>query len=359
MSSKLRRALIGEGSAPSTLEGVLGPPPVATREIPTPEGVTLTFEIASGGDRASGFLIDLVLIGLLLLGCGFLAPQLLSFSSLLIFLQLVFFGLRCFYFSGFELLLRGRTPGKLLTRTQVIDRQGGPLRVEAIFARNLTREFEHFIPFIVLINGGAILPDAPVWSGWFAFVWAGVFGLFPLLNPERLRLGDVLAGTIVVKAPRPMTSARRPPRRTPRKRAGRRSRPRRGSTPSAASSWSATGSTSCRSSRRSFASRRCAGRRSSASATGSSGRSAMSSAAGIRASFSRSSTAPSGSSWRSGSSSGRSARTSTPPTTRSRRGRDGDRRTKATRGAERPRPPQSKIDSRDSPRSARIRRRSW
>ncbi|MHC4936912.1 MAG: RDD family protein [Planctomycetota bacterium] len=204
MSSKLRRALIGEGSAPSTLEGVLGPPPVATREIPTPEGVTLTFEIASGGDRASGFLIDLVLIGLLLLGCGFLASQLLPFSSFLIFLQLAFFGLRCFYFTGFELLLRGRTPGKLLTGTQVIDRQGGPLRVEAIFARNLTREFEHFIPFIVLINGGAILPDAPTWSAWFAFVWAGVFGLFPLLNPERLRLGDILAGTMVVKAPRPI-----------------------------------------------------------------------------------------------------------------------------------------------------------
>ena len=33
-------------------------------------------------------------------------------------------------------------------------------------------------------------------------IWSGVFVLFPLFNRDRLRLGDLAAGTMVVKAPK-------------------------------------------------------------------------------------------------------------------------------------------------------------
>ena len=38
--------------------------------------------------------------------------------------------------------------------------------------------------------------------GWAAFVWLMVFLCFPLFNKDRLRGGDLIAGTWVVEAPR-------------------------------------------------------------------------------------------------------------------------------------------------------------
>jgi hypothetical protein len=35
-----------------------------------------------------------------------------------------------------------------------------------------------------------------------AVIWSGVFLLFPLFNRDRLRAGDLVAGTMVVKTPR-------------------------------------------------------------------------------------------------------------------------------------------------------------
>ena len=39
-------------------------------------------------------------------------------------------------------------------------------------------------------------------TGWFGFGWTGVFLLFPLLNKDRLRVGDLLAGTWVIRTTR-------------------------------------------------------------------------------------------------------------------------------------------------------------
>jgi len=36
------------------------------------------------------------------------------------------------------------------------------------------------------------------------FIWSGIFLFFPLFNKDRLRAGDLIAGTWVVKAPRPI-----------------------------------------------------------------------------------------------------------------------------------------------------------
>lgn len=180
----------------------LGP----TREIPTPEGVPLKFVLALAGDRAGAFLIDafLIFVGV------FLSLLLLGFASVLdegaatsIALVLIFTARNC-YFSGLEILWRGRTIGKRILGLQVIDRAGHALRVEAIFARNLTREIEVFLPLTVMLGGEQIWPGLPAWGRLITLLWALFFVLFPLLNRDRLRLGDLVAGTMVVRSPKPV-----------------------------------------------------------------------------------------------------------------------------------------------------------
>jgi hypothetical protein len=46
-----------------------------------------------------------------------------------------------------------------------------------------------------------MLPEAPGWGRLLAAVWLLVFALMPLFNRDRLRCGDMVAGTLVVKAP--------------------------------------------------------------------------------------------------------------------------------------------------------------
>ena len=67
--------------------------------------------------------------------------------------MLVFFFLRSFYFTVFELAWRGTTPGKRVFGLRVIDRGGGTLRADAVFARNLMREVEVFMPAMILMIG--------------------------------------------------------------------------------------------------------------------------------------------------------------------------------------------------------------
>jgi hypothetical protein len=40
------------------------------------------------------------------------------------------------------------------------------------------------------------------WMYLLAFIWAGIFVFFPLFNKDRLRLGDLVGGTWVVRTPR-------------------------------------------------------------------------------------------------------------------------------------------------------------
>jgi uncharacterized RDD family membrane protein YckC len=108
------------------------------------------------------------------------------------------FALRSFYFTLFELRWQGRTPGKHLLRIRVIDRKGGHLRSDAVFARNLMREVELFLPILLLIAGG-------FGGGWFvllSLVWVFIFVLLPFFNKDRMRAGDIVGGTWVIAAPK-------------------------------------------------------------------------------------------------------------------------------------------------------------
>jgi uncharacterized RDD family membrane protein YckC len=172
--------------------------------VRTPEGLSLPFVVASVGDRASAVFIDLlVIVG------GTTVVWVLALLSYFAGLGdvgvpvalLVGFLLWNFYFIWFEMHRGGLTPGKRKMGLRVIAREGGPLTAEAVIARNLMRNLELYLPATALLMPGQILPSAPGWGQLLALVWLLVFALMPLFNRDRLRCGDLVAGTLVVKAP--------------------------------------------------------------------------------------------------------------------------------------------------------------
>lgn len=171
------------------------------REVVSPEGVPLVFHVAEPGRRAIAFAQDLVLQLLLLLGLTIALGAAVGVSGVLGgLLGVAFFFLRHFYFVWFETRWRGATPGKRRQGLRVIDASGGPLRPEAVFVRNVTREIEVFWPIAAWFR----VRGADGSEGFLALV-AGLatflLALLPLLNRDRRRLGDLIAGTMVVAVP--------------------------------------------------------------------------------------------------------------------------------------------------------------
>jgi len=178
-----------------------GPPPSLHRGFVTPEGVDLRLELASAGSRAAAFLIDamiivitliLVTIAIALLAIGTLRAELAAMLWLV-----GFFILRNGWFTLFEMGERGATPGKRLLGLRVIARDGARLTGGAIVARNAMREIEVFLP-LSFLGAQAAEGVADGFLILFALLWSGTFLFFPLMNRDRLRIGDILAGTWVV-----------------------------------------------------------------------------------------------------------------------------------------------------------------
>lgn len=178
----------------------------APRAFVTPEGVDLRLRIASYSERAGAFLIDgAVLVGVLAaltlvvgVGAAVLHSRGVGAAAAVIWL-LGFFVLRNFYFVAFELRPGAATPGKRAMGLRVIARDGGRLTADAVFARNAMREIEVFLPAMFLFSRGYGVDGGLIVLG---VIWSGVFVLFPLFNRDRLRLGDLAAGTMVVKTPK-------------------------------------------------------------------------------------------------------------------------------------------------------------
>lgn len=172
--------------------------------ILTPEGISLPFVVAPAGDRVGAFFLDSLVIVLMtvILWAGTLFAASLGLGELGFAVALiVHFLLWNFYFIWFETKWSGATFAKRRLGLRVISRDGGPLTAEAIFARNLMRNLEFYLPAAVLLAPEALLPEAPGWGRLLAALWFLVFAFMPLFNQDRLRCGDLVAGTIVVKAP--------------------------------------------------------------------------------------------------------------------------------------------------------------
>jgi uncharacterized RDD family membrane protein YckC len=174
------------------------------RELVTPEGVDLRLVLAEASERAGAFLLDVAFMAGILIAVSLLAILGGATQYAGVIWLLVFFFLRNFYFMAFELTPRGATPGKRIVGLRVTTRSGRPLTADAIFARNAMREIEVFLPLSFMFAAGSRV-DA--WLAILGLLWCGVFLFFPLFNWDRLRIGDLVAGTWVVKSPRRILDA--------------------------------------------------------------------------------------------------------------------------------------------------------
>jgi uncharacterized RDD family membrane protein YckC len=178
------------------------------RLLVTPEGVPLPLEIADAGQRAGAFILDiLILFGSVIAVSIFLVyvaksipGQAINHVAMLLW-TIGLFLLRNFYFTWFEARPRGATPGKRALGLRVIARNGGRLTLDAVIARNALREVEAFLPIMLMISSLAT-------HGYDTLIvvcglgWTAIFLFMPLMNRDRLRAGDLLAGTWVIRVPK-------------------------------------------------------------------------------------------------------------------------------------------------------------
>jgi uncharacterized RDD family membrane protein YckC len=152
-------------------------------EVETPDHVVLRYDLAGGGNRGFAALVDFVLATLVFVGAlyGFslvtnTVPAAGPFFGLLV---LFTFTLAWSYFVLLEWLWQGQTVGKRLYGLRVIRDDGAPAGFVAVLVRNVIR----IVDFLPLFYG---------------------LGLLMIIFTSRSqRLGDLAAGTYVVRAPRP------------------------------------------------------------------------------------------------------------------------------------------------------------
>jgi uncharacterized membrane protein SpoIIM required for sporulation/uncharacterized RDD family membrane protein YckC len=152
--------------------------------VETPEHVDVQFELAGVGSRMAAGLLDLLLLILALLalwiGGTWVVESLVSgpgtrgwLSAGIIILTFCFiWG----YFTLFEAVNGGRTPGKQALGIRVVMDTGRSLTTPAAVVRNLVRVIDCYLP----------IPVAPALLSMF-------------LHPSNKRPGDMAAGTIVVR----------------------------------------------------------------------------------------------------------------------------------------------------------------
>lgn len=180
--------------------------PADLRSLITPEGIDLRVRLGGVSERGLALIIDLVIIVALIIGLAIAATAALDAAEIeetgafvYIFVMLSFFVLRNFYFTLFECGRRAATPGKRVMGLRVVARDGSALRVDSVVARNTMRELEVYMPMTFLFSAGDQVQSWIVLSG---IIWCGVFVFLPVFNRDRLRAGDLIAGTWVLKTPK-------------------------------------------------------------------------------------------------------------------------------------------------------------
>jgi uncharacterized RDD family membrane protein YckC len=160
-------------------------------KVLTPESVELEFTLAGIGSRGLALLIDslLVMLGIALFwffGSLFATQLLLSIApsgyggTVVWLLAIAFLGsflISAGYFVVFETLRQGQTPGKRFTQIRVIRDDGRPIGLTQAALRALLRPLDDFLFWIV----GTVLI---------------------LFDQNEKRLGDLVAGTLVIQEER-------------------------------------------------------------------------------------------------------------------------------------------------------------
>lgn len=175
------------------------------RRLITPEGAAIRLKLATAAERAGAFLIDVaiqwVIVIVTAIGLGYVISSLgmgsanVAFALWLVF----FFFVRNFYYIFFEIGQRAATPGKRALGLRVAARDGGRLTANSVLARNFIREIEVGLPLQFAFMGSA---GGGGWMAVLGLVWSCVFLLFPIFNKDKMRVGDLIAGTWVIRTPK-------------------------------------------------------------------------------------------------------------------------------------------------------------
>jgi uncharacterized RDD family membrane protein YckC len=136
-------------------------------------------KLAGPAPRMAALIIDamiqgaVLLVTVLILFGGFSQNE--SFGNItLAFFYTVYFLVQWGYFSLFEIISHGRSPGKRVAKVRVIRADGEPLDPATVVIRNFLRVVDSFPLFYVL------------------------GGLVSIIDRRQRRLGDMAAGTLVV-----------------------------------------------------------------------------------------------------------------------------------------------------------------
>lgn len=153
---------------------------MANDGIVTPEAVVLEFETAGLGSRMVAFTIDAAIQGALLIAffvAAALVSELLGSMGWLgaALIYIVLFLLLLGYAPVFETLWRGRTPGKAALGLRVVTAEGAPVR----FRHAAIRAALGVVDFWLLTGGVAVIAI--------------------LVSRRNQRLGDLVAGTLVLR----------------------------------------------------------------------------------------------------------------------------------------------------------------
>lgn len=148
-------------------------------EIETSDHTTLRYDLAGVGNRGFAALADFIVATILTVGVFFAVEAALggafAATGVAAMLGLV---LGWSYFILLEWLWNGQTLGKRMTGLRVITIDGSPPRAGAVVVRNLVRVID-FLP------------------GFYGFGLVAI-----VVSGRSQRLGDLAAGTFVVRAPR-------------------------------------------------------------------------------------------------------------------------------------------------------------
>jgi len=177
------------------------------RSLVTPEGVDLSLRLADIGQRVTAFLVDLLIMTAILIGVSLLLVAMIAATGVAgveigaIVWLLGFFVLRNGYFILMEIGPRAATFGKRGAGLRVVARNGERLTADRVIARNLMREIEFYLP-LSFLSYNASEGAAGALTSLAGLAWTGIFLFFPMFNKDKMRVGDLLAGTWVISAPR-------------------------------------------------------------------------------------------------------------------------------------------------------------